>query len=260
MKITSCCISRAIRKYRRTWQYGRLLLKSVSFCSSYYGSKLAILYATYNDTVSFCTGQTCQVSLISSETHSFHNSWNTDLTHVVLNTISTHYIAHMVPSASRTGTLETDEGSSGTLETEGFPLLLIIVIPLAAGLLILMVAVILALAVVIHLHNRNVYRSKYIYSTAACYTWCDFLSDTTSWAVNNSGKETSMAATVFKDGWLGSTSYVLWLSTLDNIYKGLHSHSSVVSPWALHVILLSSLLKCHRLIDQVSCDFLLGNR
>lgn len=84
-----------------------------------------------------------------------------DLTHVVLNTISTHYIAHMDPSASLTETSETDEGSSGTLETEGFPLLLMIVIPLAAGLLILMVAVILALAVVIHLHNRNVYRSKY---------------------------------------------------------------------------------------------------
>jgi len=103
-----------------------------------------------------------------------------DLTHVVLNTISTHYIAHMDPSASLTETSETDEGSSGTLETEGFPLLLMIVIPLAAGLLILMVAVMLALAVVIHLHNRNVYRSKYIYSMAACYTWCDFLSDTTS--------------------------------------------------------------------------------
>jgi len=68
----------------------------------------------------------------------------------------------MDPSASLTETSETDEGSSGTLETEGFPLLLMIVIPLAAGLLILMVAVMLALAVVIHLHNRNVYRSKYI--------------------------------------------------------------------------------------------------
>lgn len=108
----------------------------------------------------------CRLSVVRLTHFITHEIW--DLTHVIQ--IPSVHIILLIwrltnfnpdPSASLTETSETDEGSSGTLETEGFPLLLMIVIPLAAGLLILMVAVMLALAVVIHLRNRNVYRSKY---------------------------------------------------------------------------------------------------
>ena len=53
--------------------------------------------------------------------------------------------------------------------TEDFPLLLMIVISLAVGLLILTVAVILVLAVVIHMRQKRMYRSKYTVQLGVTY-------------------------------------------------------------------------------------------